>query len=223
MPGSDATPLEGALRYATEEHLEFWSRAAYQQYETPDAVVVAVTLNDNQRWIGTGIAMQGDEHGSARVVLDRPLAPSDRRKNPRYDVEWPVTIMLDNGATLTGRTVDASIGGFQFFPDDVAACRRLLEGEWVAAAMTFTRRDVGSSFIGLAVVRAALPTAWRFQFSELPQRMTDQLNDALREHAKRLAGTRAAVDRSPGTAGARRVTIRARSGPNAAGRTARNR
>lgn len=174
--------LEGALRHASDEHVEFWSRVAWRQLEVPRAVMVSVLL-ENGLWAATGTACQAQKTGAVHVSLDHPLVPSDRRRHPRYQVEWPVTMLIDH-RTVTGRTLDVSIGGLRFTPGRLDAAQTVAVGRWAAISLDVGARAGDDGFVGLTVVRSADPGAWRLEFVDLPQRMVEVLAGAIRDEVR---------------------------------------
>jgi hypothetical protein len=174
--------LEGALRHASDEHVEFWSRVAWRQLETPRSVMVSVLL-ENGLWAATGTASQAPKTGAVQVSLDHPLVPSDRRRHPRYQVEWPLTMLIDRH-TISGRTIDVSVGGICFTPDRLDDSMGSAIGRWAAVSLDVAFRPSDAAFLGLAVVRSAEAMAWRLEFADLPQRMTELLSSAIREEVR---------------------------------------
>lgn len=174
--------LEGALRHASDEHVEFWSRVAWRQLETPRAVMVSVLL-ESGLWAATGTAFQAQKTGAVHVNLDHPLVPSDRRRNPRYQVTWPVTMLIDH-RTVTGRTLDVSIGGVRFTPSKSDLSTPVEMGRWAAVSLDVGAVATEGSFMGLAVVRSTDAIAWRLEFVDLPQRMAEMLNGAIRDEVR---------------------------------------
>lgn len=174
--------LEGALRHASDEHVEFWSRVAWREVETPRAVMVSVLL-ENGLWAATGTACQAQKTGAVLVSLDHPLVPSDRRRHPRYQVAWPLTMLIDH-RTISGRTLDVSIGGVRFVPSRLDSIEPVSIGRWAALSLDVGSRLTDDSFVGLAVVRAADFASWRLEFVDLPQRMVEVLAGAIREEVR---------------------------------------
>jgi hypothetical protein len=178
----EETKLEGALRHASDEHVEFWSRVAWRQLEVPRVVVVSVLL-ESGLWAATGTACQATKTGAVHVSLDHPLLPSDQRRHPRYTVSWPVTTLIDH-RTVTGRTLDVSAGGMRFAPSRLDPADPAELGRWVAVSLDVGARSAEGTFIGIAVVRAADPSVWRLEFIDLPQRMNEILSSAIRNEVR---------------------------------------
>lgn len=174
--------LEGALRHASDEHVEFWSRVAWRELEVPRVVMVSVLL-ENGLWAATGTAYQAPKTGAVHVSLDHPLLPSDRRRHPRYLVEWPVTTLIDH-RTVTGRTLDVSAGGVRFSPARHDPVDPAEIGRWAAISLDVGARSAEGMFIGLAIVRAADSVSWRLEFIDLPQRMNEILSSAIRDEVR---------------------------------------
>ncbi|MEX0847101.1 MAG: PilZ domain-containing protein [Ilumatobacteraceae bacterium] len=174
--------LEGALRHASDEQVEFWSRIAYRQLESPRSVMVSVLL-ENGLWAATGTAYQAQKTGAVQVMLDHPLVPSDRRRNPRYQVFWPVTMLIDH-RMVSGRTTDVSAGGVRFAPSKADLAMPVMAGRWASISLDLGAASADGSFIGLAVVRSADHQAWRLEFVDLPQRMAEILSIAIRDEVR---------------------------------------
>lgn len=178
---NDEMRLEGALRHATDDHVEFWSRVAWRQVEAPRAAIVSVML-EKGLWASTGIAQQGTKTGAVTVVLDHPLVPADRRRNPRYQVSLPVTLLIDRRVVM-GRTLDVSIGGLRLVPEHAAEPIPAV-GRWGAVSLDVGGQQSDGAFVGLAIVRSSDATSWRMEFSDLPQRMTDILSNLIRQEVR---------------------------------------
>jgi hypothetical protein len=174
--------LEGALRHASDEHVEFWSRVAWRQLEAPRAVLVSVLL-ESGLWAATGTACQASKPGAVHVTLDHPLLPSDRRRHPRYLVDWPVTTLIDH-RTVTGRTLDVSAGGVRFTPSRLDTVDPAEVGRWVAISLDVGGRSAEGVFVGIAIVRSADSSAWRLEFIDLPQRMNEILSSAIHDEVR---------------------------------------
>jgi PilZ domain len=179
--------VEGALRHLADDHLECWSRSTFQTLSSPRAVLATLTAN-GELWHATGIAMRGSEQGAIRVSFDHPLARKDKRSHPRFELAWPITIVFDQHV-VTGTTLDVSMGGVRLAVGDVSDVPMKV-GKWCALSMNFLRRGIASSFLGIAVVRAVEPGQWGLQFCNLPARMSEALQDALREHQRTQVGGR---------------------------------
>ncbi len=173
--------IEGALRHATDDQVEFWSRVAWRHVERPRAVMVTVML-ERGLWSATGTAHQAQKMGAVSVVLDHPLVPNDRRRNPRYHVSWPALLLADH-RTVSGRTLDVSIGGMQIVPNPADVPAEAPIGKWMSVSLD-TGRPGADPFVGLAILRAADDAAWRMEFVDLPQRMIDLLNTAIRDEVR---------------------------------------
>jgi hypothetical protein len=178
----DGTKIEGALRHAGDEQMEFWSRVAYRQLEVPRAVMVSVLL-DNGLWAATGIASQATKPGAVAILLDHPLVPSDRRRYPRYDVRWEAAVLLGDTAVL-GHTSDVSSGGVRFVVDSPGTWAKPALGRWVGLSLDLGHASAESAFVGLAVVRSVDDQQWRMEFCDLPQRMMDMINSAIRDQVR---------------------------------------
>ena len=177
--------LEGALRTASDDHVDFWSRVAWRQLETPRPVMVSVMLETGM-WAATGIATQAAKAGAVLVALDHPLVQSDRRRHPRYNVHWPITAMVGQ-TTFSGRTIDVSVGGLRFVPNPAPIVRDPI-GKWASIAVDLgPQAGPDSTFLSLTIIRAAAESAWGMEFVDLPQRMLDLLSAAIREEVRRGA------------------------------------
>ncbi len=182
LDDEEGNKIEGALRHANDDEIEFWSRVACRRVEQPRPVMVSVLLEAGL-WVGTGMASQSTKLGAVMVHLDQPLVPGDRRRHPRYQVAWPMSVMLGQHL-VTGTAVDISVGGVRFSPDQGPWPQAASTGTWVAVSIGGAARSGEGSFLGLAVVRASDDELWRMEFTDIPQRMSDILSNAIRLEAK---------------------------------------
>ena len=72
----------------------------------------------------------------------------------------------------------------RFAPSRLDAVDPAEIGRWVAISLDVGVRSAEGVFIGIAIVRAADPSAWRLEFIDLPQRMNEILSSAIRDEVR---------------------------------------